>query len=321
MFPGLKLVMIAIALIGFAVPATRGIAKEYSSVIEQERTVERGSRIVVRNEFGDIRIAGSDRNTVEAVATNPNGSQTVPVSISEGSSGNKRVLTVSPVESGRGVKQKIDLEIKVPRDVELEPIYVRSGNISVSDLDGGVSLKTDDGNISVRRAGSPGGGLVEATTGSGNVDLSNINGDVRIVSISSGITVQCVKGDVAARVSSGQIAVSNIDGDVELNVSSGSASFTGPIHPERRYRLKTLSGNVSMDIPDNVGFTAVLSAYSGQIEKDFQFSNDSQIPPSRTNRRVVGKYGDGSGRIELDSFSGRVFLRKIVASSAADCQR
>ena len=323
MFSRLKAVIIAIALIGFAMATTRGIAKEYSSIIEQERRVERGSQIVVRNEFGDIRIEGSDRNTVEAVATDRNSSQPVPVSITEASSANKKVFTVSPVESGRGDRQKINilLEVKVPHDVELAPIYLRRGNISINNLDGGVNLRTDEGNISIQRVGSSGGGFVEATAGSGNVDLSNINGDVRIVAISSGITVQCVKGDVAARVLSGQIAVSNIDGDVELNVSSGSASFTGPIHPERRYRLKTLSGNVSMDIPDSVGFTAVLSAYSGQIEKDFQFSNDSQTPPSRTNRRVVGKYGDGSGRIELDSFSGHVHLRKIVASNGADCPR
>jgi hypothetical protein len=76
-----------------------------------------------------------------------------------------------------------------------------------------------------------------------------------------------------------------------------------------------------MDIPDSVGFTAVLSAYSGQIEKDFQFSNDSPTPPRRTNRRIVGKYGDGSGRIELDSFSGGVQLRKIVATNGNDCPR
>lgn len=323
MFPGLKPVMTAIALIGFVMPATRGIANEYSSVIEQERRVERGSRIAVRNEFGDIRIDGSDRNTLEAVATDLNSSQPVPVSITEASSANKKVFTVNPVESGRGDRQKINilLEVKVPYDVELAPIYLRRGNISINNLDGGVNLRTDDGNISVQRVGSSGGGFVEATAGSGNVDLSNINGDVRILAISSGITVRCVKGDVAARVSSGYIAVSNIDGDVELNVSSGSASFTGPIHAECRYRLKTLSGNISMDIPDTVGFTAVLSAYSGQLENDFQFSNDSQTPPSRTNRRVVGKYGDGSGRIELDSFSGRVRLRKIAASGGTDCQR
>ncbi len=323
MFPRLKPIVIAIALIGFVIPGTRGIAKEYSSDIEQERRVERGSRIVVRNEFGDIRIKGADRDTVEAVATDLNSSQPIPVSISEESSGNKRVFTVSPVESGHGVRQKINilLEVKVPHDVELAPIFIRTGNISINDLDGGANLRTDNGNISVQRVGSPGGGLVEATTGSGNVDLSNINGDVRIVSISSSITVQCVKGDVAARVSSGEIVVSNIGGDVELNVSSGSVSFTGAIHSERRYRLKTLSGNVDMGIPDSVGFTAVLSAYSGHIEKDFQFSNDSQTPPSRTNRRVVGKYGDGSGRIELDSFSGHVRLRKIVASSDTDCQK
>ena len=323
MFPGLKPVIIAIVLIGFVMPATRGIAKEHSSIIEQERRLERGSRIVVRNEFGDIRIEGSDRSTVEAVATDLNSSQPVPVSITEASSANKKVFTVSPVESGRDQREKINtlLVVKVPHDVELAPIYLRRGSISINNLDADVNLRTDDGNINVQRVGSSGGGFVEATAGSGNVNLSNINGDVRIVAISSGINVQCVKGDVAARVLSGQIAVSNIDGDVELNVSSGSASFTGPIHPERRYRLKTLSGNVSMDIPDTVGFTAVLSAYSGRIEKDFQFSNDSQTPPSKSNQRIIGKYGDGSARIELDSFSGFVHLRKIVASSVEDCQR
>lgn len=323
MFPSFKPAIIAIVLIGFAMPATRGIAKEHSSAIAQERRVERGSQIVVRNEFGDIRIEGSDRNSVEAVATDINSSQPVPVSITEASSANKKVFTVGPVESVRGDRKKINilLEVKVPHDVELAPIYLRRGTISINNLDGGVNLRTDDGNINVQRVGSSGGGFVEATAGSGNVNLSNINGDVRIVAISSGINVQCVKGDVAARVLSGQIAVSNIEGDVELNVSSGSASFTGPIHPERRYRLKTLSGNVDMGIPDSVGFTAVLSAYSGRIEKDFQLSNDSQTPPSRDNRRVIGKYGDGSGRIELDSFSGHVSLRKIDAGSVKDCQR
>src|SRR5918999_2571087 len=103
MFPTLKPVMIAVALIGFVMPATGGIAKAYASVTEQERKVERGSQIMVRNEFGDIRIAGSDRNTIEAVATDLNSSQTVPVSITEASSGNKKVFTVSPVASGRGV--------------------------------------------------------------------------------------------------------------------------------------------------------------------------------------------------------------------------
>jgi DUF4097 and DUF4098 domain-containing protein YvlB len=257
------------------------------------------------------------------MATERNSSQSVPVSIAETSSGNTSVFTVTPVEIARGVGQKINilLEVKVPHFVELEPIYLRRGNISINNLAGGVNLRTDDGNISVQRVGSPGGGLVEATAGSGNVALSNINGDVRIIAISSGITVQCVKGDVAARVSSGQIAVSNTEGDVELNVSSGSASFIGPIQSGRRYRLKTLSGNVDMGIPDTVGFTAVLSAYSGQLEKDFQFSNDSTIPPSRSKQRAVGKYGDGSARIELDSFSGHVTLRKIAASSGAECHR
>jgi DUF4097 and DUF4098 domain-containing protein YvlB len=239
------------------------------------------------------------------------------VTISEGSSGNQRVFTVSPVEGGRSARQQINLEIKVPRDVELEAIGIRKGNVLVMDLNGGVRLRTDDGNITVSRVGSPAGGLVEVMVWSGSVDLSNINGDVRIVGVSSNIAVKCVKGDVTARVSSGGIETSNVDGDVELNASSGYVSFTGAIHSERRYRLKVLSGNVDMNIPDSVGFTAVLSSYSGQIHTDFQFPNAT--PANRTNRWI--KYGDGSGRVELDSFNGSVSLRKIVAISGADCQR
>jgi hypothetical protein len=320
MFPGLKPAIIAIALIGFVSPSAPGIVGVYRNSIAQERRVERGSRIVVRNEFGDIGIVGSDRDTIEAFATNLNGSPPASVSISEASSDNKKVLTVRAVESGSDPKPQIKLVVKVPRYAELEPIYLRMGNITVSDLDGGASLRTDDGNISVHRVGSPGGGLVDVKMGSGSVDLSNINGDVRIVGISSNITVKCIKGDVAGRVMSGTIAVSNIEGDVDLNGSSGTLSFTGPIRSAGHYRLNILSGEASMSIPDKVGFTAVLSAYNGHLETDFQFSNASPTSPGR-NKRVIGKYGDGTGRIELDSFSGNVHLRKIEEGSGTDCKR
>jgi hypothetical protein len=77
-----------------------------------------------------------------------------------------------------------------------------------------------------------------------------------------------------------------------------------------------------MSIPDNVGFTAVLSAYRGRIDRDFQFSHALRTaPPGRTNHRLIGMYGDGRGRIELDSFSGNVSLLKMVAGSVPDCQR
>src|ERR1043166_5992674 len=243
MFPAVKSVMIAIALTGFVLPATRGLAKESPRVIPQEPSGERGSRIVIRNEYGDVRVAGSDRDTIEAVATNSNGSQAPPVTISETSSGNQKVFIVSPVEGGRSARQPVNLDIWVPREVQLEAIGIRRGNISVMELSGGARLRTDEGNITVSRVGSPAGGLVEVMAPNGSVDLSNINCDVRVVAISSSIAIQCVKGDIAARVMSGVIAVSNSDGDVDLNASSGSVSFTGPIHSAGRYRLHTQIGN------------------------------------------------------------------------------
>ena len=112
LFIRLPLGMIAIPLIISASPATRGIAREYQATSKQERRVERGSRIVVQNEFGSIRIAGWDRDIVQAIATAPNSSETVEATLREESLGSKRILTVATVAKERPVKGRIDLEVR-----------------------------------------------------------------------------------------------------------------------------------------------------------------------------------------------------------------
>ncbi len=317
--------------------------------IYQKQKIERDSKVSIRNDFGSVTITGWERETIQAVARDVSSAETSPVSIREDSSNPKRIVIAVELAGRRSSKDKINLEVKIPRYAELAPVYISSNNIAISDLDGTVNVKTDSGGITVRRVGSANTqtkngeitaenvegdftaksengnvkladieGLVEVTTGNGNVEMLGVEGDVKVVAINSKILAQCVQGDVEISDTSSQIMLLGIGGNVDVSTSNGKANFIGTIKRANRYRLKTLSGAVSMAIPNDVGFTALLSSYSGQIETDFKFQNDSQIS-SKTNRRGTIRFGDGEARIELDSFDGRIRLGKIASEAIQKC--
>jgi DUF4097 and DUF4098 domain-containing protein YvlB len=342
-FSNLLSVTIALAALYFVLAAT--------PVNAQEQKIPRGSKVVVRNDYGSVTITGWERETIEAVATDVSrAGETVSVSISQNLPVSNRILVTAKPDK-RNPQGKIRLEVKVPRYIELEPIYISNNNIAVFDMDGSVMAKTDSGEIIVRRAGAINAqtkngditaenikgditaatgngnikinsaeGFVDVTTGNGNVEIREVEGDVKVVAINSKMLVQCAQGDVEISDTSSQIMLLSIGGNVDVSTSNGKANFIGAINRASRYRLKTLSGAVSMSIPDNVGFTATLSSYSGIIEKDFDFKKDSTFRYGKTDRRFIGKYGDGEARIELDSFDGRVSFSKIAAGAIRTCK-
>lgn len=327
--------------------------------IYQKQRIERDSKISIRNNYGAIIVRGWNKDGIEAVATNLNTSKIIPVLTKENSA--KAILITidsEQVRPAKDKKDKINLEIKLPRNARLEPIYNGENDVSVFDMDGDADLKTDSGSISVNRIGSlqarsengdvsikgvrgsisiqtgngniviedvgnkeitTAVGLIDITTGNSNIKIQNVRDDVRIVAINSKINLDCVKGDISIRDTSSQIILLNGGGDVEVSTSSGKVNFIGAIRSEGRYRLKTLSGVVSMAIPDNAGFSALLTSYSGRIETDFDFQSGSQASSGKTNSRVAGRYGDGKARIELDSFDGRIRLGKIASEAIQNC--
>lgn len=304
-----------------------------TSATAQKQRIVAGERIVVRNDFGDINVTGWERNTVEAVATNVTRGEAVPVSITEDSSDAKKIIVALNPRSGRDAAGKIILQVKVPRNAELEPFSVGSSSVSIINLKGTLNVETKNGdiwaeNIEGEFTAKTGNGnikingvsrLVDVTTGNGNIDLQNLKDDLRVAAINGKIKIQCVAGSVELRDTSSQTMLFNIGGDIDATTSNGKVNFIGAVRSEGRYRLKTLSGVISMLIPDNVGFTATLTSYSGQIEKDFNFDYVFTFNSGKTNQRFVGKYGDGKARIELDSFDGRVRLGKISAEAIQKC--
>jgi hypothetical protein len=233
---------------------------------------------------------------------------------------------------GGGVESGVTLDVKVPRYAELSGIEVRSGDLSISNVDGPINITSGSSDIKVSRVGAveiharSGSVTVEDVTGlayvaasSGNITVRRGQGDVRAVSINGDIDIQCVRGRVDVSNARGAIKLAAISGDVDATTTSSAIVYTGPIQDNGRYRLKSVEGEVRMAIPDSSpGFTAMISSYNGEVLTDFAIRN--QNPAGQpNNHRVEARQGNGQAQITLDSFSQPVRLTKLTTPTTA-CQ-
>jgi hypothetical protein len=308
----------------------------------------RGGKVSISSRSGQIVVSGWDRDVVEARATGDNG----PVPIETQTTGDparpRLLLTISARRYGRDAK----LDVKVPRYADVETLDGYRGDIEVADVDGATMINAGNGDVKIVRVGSLKvsrrsgdvtvrevkgdvtarsftgdvvvdnvGGLVDVAATNGDLRVHNAGGDVRTNSATGDVEVRCAKGRAEVASASGSITLIGVGGDVDASTGSGDVIFRGPIRVGGNYRLKSLSGGVSMTIqPDVAGFTATLSTYSGEIDTAFPLKVESPVQGGPINRRITGTYGNGQAKLALDSFSGTVKIAKGTAAALKECK-
>jgi hypothetical protein len=274
-----------------------------------------GDRVSVRNAWGSTKIAVGTGNDVVV-----SGAATVARSAAD------RHLVVIATRSAEG--SPVDLTLRVPRGVALHAfadtghivmegissnveVETKRANVTATDIDGNVVVTTGNGNVTIDRVK----GLVDVTSGNGNTRIMNVEHSVHVVSINGKTEIQCVTGAVSVKDTSGRVTVINSSGDVDLFTAMGNASYHGVVQPDRSYRLKTLSGAIALRYSTNGhGFTGRVTSHSGKITIDNALGTFAHKPPNRIDVRT----GDGSARLLLDSFDGRIEL-KPSAEKFAQC--
>jgi DUF4097 and DUF4098 domain-containing protein YvlB len=299
---------------------------------------------------GRITVHGWDRDVIEAHAISDRGEE-VLILAQSGDDGSRKVFLKAdyvnlenpetPTQAldlpprGSDGPLQIQLEVNVPRYVELELIRVirsdveiigvetpinvigHSSNLTLKDV-GSVEAHTRTGSILIENAR----GIADVTSSTGAIRVANSRGAVRAVSITGAIEVSCVKGRVDVGNTQAPIELVGIDGDVEAIASSSSVRFTGPLSGDARYYLKSMSGRVEMIVPaDTRGFNATLTSYRGTVESDFSLRPKPTAQDADTaGHRLSGRFGNGSPQITLDSFEGLVKLTKMASTSKVSCQ-
>jgi hypothetical protein len=153
-----------------------------------------------------------------------------------------------------------------------------SGDLRISNISGGVKANTGSGDIEASGIG----GFVALETGSGTIhgDLTNAH-------------------DVKAQTGSGDIQLRNVQGMLKAGTGSGSIDVAG--QPTAPWKLETGSGNVTLTT-GNAHFSLDASTGSGSVHSD---------PPMTTHgslerHHVSGDINGGGPTVRVETGSGDI---------------
>lgn len=125
------------------------------------------------------------------------------------------------------------------------------------------------------------------------IDLENVSGRCTFT--------DCTAKEVSATTVSGNVSFIGSAEDFEFETVSGDCSITALAGrlPED-VQMDSVSGDLELTLPEDTGFTASLDSVSGDISTEFP----------TTVAHGDHTHGDGSCRINADTVSGDIIIRK-----------
>lgn len=173
--------------------------------------------------------------------------------------------------------------VTVPHDCPVT-LNLVSADAVVTGTTSRTSIKSASGDVTLDGVA----GSVDANTVSGAIEAQGLDGRVSFTSVSGDLALAGASIDrLAARAVSGRIAA-----DIDLAGDGG-------------VDVNTVSGEVALRVPESTNAQVSLNSAAGRIDSSFPELARQERTVSRS---VSGKIGDGSGRITVNTVSGRVTL-------------
>ena len=198
---------------------------------------------------------------------------------------------ILPQQKPASEDTKVDYEISVPAGVFVT-VNTATAPITVDNVSGDLNLSSDTGEITVRNINNS---QLHVRAVGAPVNLSNINGEhIEIVS------------------SSGPVQATNVTGPkVTVNSTKGDITYQGDFAGGGDYRLTTHSGAIEVTLPQSASVDLTARSITGSVQDDFHLQQKSHITfvPAQ-GRSFAGTSNSGSSSVELQSFSGRIRVKK-----------
>jgi len=166
-----------------------------------------------------------------------------------------------------------------------------SGEVEVENITGQVTVDTGSGSINASNLNGP----ISLKTGSGSIDASNLNGPTTLKTGSGSVTVGGLIGQANVDTGSGQVEITGakLSGQSIMKTGSGSIKFSGSIDPAGSYHFETGSGDISATLPATSAFNLDVSTGSGSVNNEFGSTTVGNNP------RAALQLHTGSGSISL----------------------
>ena len=144
---------------------------------------------------------------------------------------------------------------------------------------------------------------VTIDVGSGEVEITDIEGELVVDTGSGDVEGGSVGGDVQIETGSGEVEVGTVGGRVAVSTGSGDIDLTtlgkDPVS------LRTGSGEIELTLEKGAGFDLAISTGSGEIESD----RDLDFSGSVRERDAGGTIGGGGADLRVRTGSGDVSIR------------
>jgi hypothetical protein len=176
-----------------------------------------------------------------------------------------------------------------------------SGDLQLSNINGTVKAHTGSGSIRADKLGS--GSKLE--TGSGSIEANNLAGSTNLQTGSGEIRASLSSaGDVVAGTGSGSIKLENVQGSLKAETGSGTLEISG--QPTAPWKLETGSGNISLRV-GNAHFTLDASTGSGSVKSDPPLTMTTHGTTDK--HHVSGTVNGGGPTVKAETGSGDIHIQ------------
>lgn len=282
---------------------------EGSPRTDQTVDVAKGTRLLLTNNAGEVTVRSWDRDQVRVQATHSE-RETIDIQTAEST------LRIRG-RASRGPSNLIDYQVTVPRwmPVNLSGTYLES---TIEGTAAEVTVETVHGNVRV----VGGSGAIAVRSVEGTITVEKASGKVKATTVNEGIRLLNVSGDMSAETTNGDIAIENAQtSSLEASTVNGDVTFNGTIRDSGVYRLTTHSGDIRVGLGGAANATVFVRTFQGDFGADFPIQLPEGQKAREGSKRFNFTLGNGSARIEVQSFNGDIVLARKTILTQEEARR
>jgi DUF4097 and DUF4098 domain-containing protein YvlB len=217
------------------------------------------------------------------------------IEVDQNASANKQrveLLThVLPGQKPTADEAKVDYDVTVPAGVSVN-VSTTSAPITADGLNADIGLSSETGQITVHN-------IVKS-----HVHVRSMTAPVSLKDVTmSRVDIQSAGGTVQLKNVTGQ--------RVAVGTTSGNIEYQGDCSGGGDYVLTTHSGAIDVTLPPTASVDLTARSTTGQVENAFPLqekTHNSFVP--QQGRSFAGTSNSGSSSVELQSFSGKIRVKK-----------
>ena len=198
--------------------------------------------------------------------------------------------------------ESIAFEIETPVNTELNA-RTSGGSVSIENLSGNQYARTSGGRMEANNIQ----GNVEMRTSGGAIRLENIEGQAEVATSGGSIRANKVTQGLKARTSGGSLNLQEISGSLEARTSGGSIEVL-LINPIEYIEVSTSGGNVTVEVPENLGYD--LELMGSRVRTELR-----NFTGSSSRDAIKGAMNGGGIPLKARTSGGSVSLKYYKATS------